>query len=895
MCWVVARFGRADLARRIPWLVTAALLVCVGVVVLLAAALGVGRWLNGYQINGDIALAGLQAPVRVVRDAKGMAYIHAENLSDARHAQGFVTAQDRLLQLELTKRAAQGRLAALLGPDFVSKDIESRVIGFRQVGQAQWDVLNAYNKRVIGEYLTGLNAYIDDHADEHPWELRLLGAKPEAWTGADVCTVMVFYAWQNAANYQAELAMQGVVDAVGPTRAAQLAPVVINPEDGAWHQAQLDGVQGMARALLANADGPNVSSTLASTPASGASSRGAVTPVDAGRVIGAPVRGGPVRSGSGMGGSNAWAVAAHRSPNGAPVVANDPHVDPRLLPGFWYPLGIFTPEFRAVGVSAGLPGITLGRSEHLAWGVTNGYADVVDLYIETPDPQDPDQYLNGDGDAPGRFGRRQEVIEVKGGQPVTIVVRSTARGPVVSDHLPGFSDGVTMSLRWAVTEYPQTELSVLRAALARSVDEAVAAWQQHRVFGFSLIIADVEGNIARVSTGAAPVRLAGDGATPWPAVAGENWGGLIPGEAMPRHINPAQGWVASTNQYVGPAALSQPFTTYASANFRYWRLAALLNGDGVVSVDDHAAYQRDVGNVLAQDVAPIMAAALGADPQLVDLATILAEWDHFDRVDSPAPTIFQAIHRHYVREIFADDIDVDRLTAYLDSWYVWQERVLAMTRQAEASGDGAVGDDTQPVEPQNGDAQDGESQTGESQSSGVQADRVGGALAWRTWFDDTRTPDRVETRDDMFRRAAHLARAELSADYGSDPQGWTWGRVRAMRHWGPMGLSGVVGRLTGSQSYAKPGSGETLNRALFGFSSPGFDPKWTASLRMVADLGDGDKVLATMPGGVTGRTLHPWLDNQIPAFRAGRPSYWWFSPEMVEANARSELVLHPSP
>ncbi|MEL7373335.1 MAG: penicillin acylase family protein, partial [Pseudomonadota bacterium] len=554
----------------------------------------------------------------------------------------------------------------------------------------------------------------------------------------------------------------------------------------------------------------------------------------------------PARSFAGLGGSNAWAVSGQRSPGGAAIVANDPHVDVRNLPGFWHPIALITPDWRAVGVNAGLPGINAGRNEHLAWGVTNGYADVVDLYIETPDPADPTRYLDGDESRP--FTVLTETIAVKDGDERQIKIRLTRRGPVISDHdWTPFSDSI-VSARWAVAEYPQADLQIKASMQARSVDEAVTAWSGHRMFGFSVVLGDTSGQTARVSTGAAPIRTRGDGATPLVADGEDNWEGLIPALDMPRVVDPEQGWAGSANQYAQPVDYSYTFTTYASPTWRYERLQQLLGGSGTISHETHHEAQRDNLNVFAQSVVPIMRAALAEGEATEMLAAILEGWDYRDELDSAAPTVFQATYRHFARRVFRDDLG-DATERYLDSWYLWQQRLHAMVLEGDAD--------------------------------------------WGAWFDDTGTPDR-ETRDDLFRLAGEDAIAELTEAYGPSAEDWHWGDVRAMHRSGPLRLSGLLGRLTGSQSYPQPGSGETLNRALYDFSAPGFDPQWSVSWRMVADLADSDKVRANLPGGVVGRTRHPQLDNQIAAFREGRVDYLWFSDAMIDQHAESTLTLRPA-
>ncbi|MEM8934944.1 MAG: penicillin acylase family protein [Pseudomonadota bacterium] len=765
--------------------------------------------LGGYQTSGEMRLAQLDEPVEIIRDEKGMPYIYAQSARDAFRAQGFIAAQDRLLQLELTKYAAHGRLSELFGEATFEMDRSARVLGFRRISQAHWEALNTENKEMITDYTDGLNAYIRDYERDHPFEFRALGLRPAQWSEADIVSTVLYYAWSNSANFNTELLAQALSERLGAENAAQIRPLVINPEVGYAVE-------------------------------------GAPVVVDPIGLDGADLRGARHDpSLEGQGGSNAWAVAGWRSPNGAAVVANDPHLDARRLPGPWHAVGLITPEFRAVGVDAGMPGLVVGRNEHVAWGVTNGYADVVDLYVESEDPNDPTRYLEDDASLP--FEIIEETIEIKDAEPVTLIIRLTRRGPVISDHGMALASNKLISVRWAVAEFPQPDLGIRGALEAQNLDALIAAWDRHRMLGFTLALGDKAGRVARLGTGAVPRRVIGDGGAPTPASAVDTWDGLIPIGEMPRQIDPEVGWAGSANHFIAPEEYPYPYSTYSSATYRFERLAQLLSGEDVVSIDDHIAAQRDVFNPFAQSMAPLMAQAIADDPETAHLADILGAWDYEDTPDSVAATIFQSMHRHFARRVFGDEVGPDLLEPFFYTWYGWQQRLHHWAL-----------DPTQA----------------------------------HTWFDDQRT-EAVEGRDDMFRAAAKDAIEELTAMRGADTDRWRWGDVRAMRWVAPLSQDGFIGDLTGNFDMPVGGSGETLNRSMYRFSQEGFDPSWTASLRMVADLGDDEKVRAVLAGGVVGRSFNAHLADQARALEENTPVYWWFSDERIQENAKTRLTLSP--
>jgi penicillin amidase len=264
-----------------------------------------------------------------------------------------------------------------------------------------------------------------------------------------------------------------------------------------------------------------------------------------------------------------------------------------------------------------------------------------------------------------------------------------------------------------------------------------------------------------------------------------------------------------------------------------------------LSIDDHWQFQRDTGNTLAQVMVPIMAPVLQAHEKTRAIGILLAQWDCHDDVDRVAPTLFHAIYERWAYRVFSDELGDDLTRSMLSCWYFWQERFQRMVQEGQSP-----------------------------------------------WFDDVTTPEIEESMPDSLYRAALDACDDLASRYGSDRSRWTWGRVHTIEYVSPIRRSGIGKGLLGGGRHAIDGSGETLYRGRYGFNAP-FDVTFAASMRMVADLGDPDKVLAVLSGGVSGRVFHPHATDQIEPFIEGQKAYWWFSDEAIEAHARSQLTLHP--
>ena len=793
----------------------------VGVVVLWLFALSVvgiavsTQVVDRYQSDGVLRLSVLSAPVRVVRDEQGIPYIYAQSLDDAIRAQGWVTAQDRVLQIDFERYLAAGRLSELIGESALESDIALRLAGTARHGRRHAELLGPADRRFYELYLEGLNAYIEHQTSEHQFGFGLLGTRPEPWTVADVMTLQYFLNWSSSVNLQAELISQKVIDRLGAVKAAEIRMMTINPDDNSG--TGLDAVPLPAQSVVLNLK------------------------VDAAWLAPGPK---PRELGS-----NQWVMSGARSVNGAPVLANDPHLDARNLPGIWHPVGLITPEFRAVGAAGpGIPGLGVGRTSHIAFGVTNAYADVIDLFIETEDPQRPGNYLEGEQSFP--FEVIEETLRVRARpgssefRTVPLKIRLTHRGPVISDHGMSVADGKLISMRWSAPETMAPDTGQYALFTAQSVEEARRAIRMNTA-PYNYVIADTDGNIGHATAGRVPVRRQGDGSTPLLVRdSADAWAGFISPEQMPGQVNPARGWVGNANHRTIPAGYPYAYSTYFAASWRYRRMMELLDQPKRFGADDHWRFMRDTQNTMAAQIAPVMAQALLAADDSRDLGQLLADWNHADDAGLVAPTVFQAVYREFARQTFVDELGPELSEEMLGSWYYWHERLAQMVR-ADSSA----------------------------------------------WFDDTRTPA-VETRDDIFRRAARQARSELADVAGADPGQWQWGRLHTVTFLSPLVPGKGLANVLGAGTHPKEGSGETLNRATYKFGKP-WDATTIASLRFVADLGDPDKVMAVLVGGASGRQFDAHLKDQTPAWLSGEPRHWWFSDAAIEDHTRSALVLQP--
>ncbi|HPT57840.1 MAG TPA: penicillin acylase family protein, partial [Casimicrobium sp.] len=417
-------------------------------------------------------------------------------------------------------------------------------------------------------------------------------------------------------------------------------------------------------------------------------------------------------------GSNNWAVAPARTASGAAVVVNDPHLDARVLPGIWMPIGLFSPEVSAVGAALpAVPGIMVGRNANVAFGVTNAYGDSQDVFIEQIAPGKPDHYVDGDQVRP--FEAINEIIRVKdstaagGFREETLVVRRTVRGPIVSDKPVGAQKDRLLSLRMASAEVPGGDIGVDRLLIAKNATEVDQAVQKIDVMYFNFVFGDKAGAIGHRATGRVPIRRSGQGMFPKPVTKEDDWASYIPPDKMPSQMSPASGWVATANHDTRPADYAYEYSTFFSPSYRYDRIGEVLEAGKGMTTADQRKLLMDIKNKQARFLLPALIDALKTLPEYAEWVAILSAWDGNERADQPASLIYRHLYQRVAYETFVDEMGDDVARAWLKQGYLWQARFDQMLTTPSSK-----------------------------------------------WFDDSRTPT-VETLPDIIRRAASTVRTDL--------------------------------------------------------------------------------------------------------------------------------------
>ena len=569
------------------------------------------------QVEGELEVAGLEAPVEVLRDAHGIPHIFARSERDAQFALGFVHAQDRLWQLEMNRRIGGGRMAEVLGPAALDTDRFLRTLGMRRVAEANVRHLDDASRRLLAAYAAGVNAFLARNPVLPP-EFWLLRVAPEAWSEVDSAAWAKMMAWDLGGNWRSELLRLQLASRLPIAAIQQFLPPY--PGDAALELPDLRHFYGV----------------LEKQPAQ-------VSALDM------------------PGASNSWVVSGARTTSGKPLLANDPHLG-LSAPNVWYFAHLHAPGIDAVGATLpGVPGIIIGRNDRIAWSATNTGPDVQDLYLERLDGRGG--YVAPDG--PRAFTVVNESIKVRGAEDVHLTVRISRHGPVISDALQSALDatprGQALALAWtALAEDDQTLAAFFRLARAREWLEFVDAMRDINAPQQNLSYADVEGNIGFIAPGRIPLRKRENrlrGLAPAPGWdAKYDWAGFIPFDELPRAFNPASAKIVTANQKVVPAGYRHHITVEWDAPYRARRIEELLDQGAKHDRASFARMQADVVSLAARQLLTRMTAIEGRSLEANDVLKWLAAWDGAMLPDRPEPLIFQAWWREFARSLYADEL-----------------------------------------------------------------------------------------------------------------------------------------------------------------------------------------------------------------------------------------------
>jgi penicillin G amidase len=569
--------------------------------------------------QGGLKLTGLEHPVTVLRDPWGVPHIYAQNQHDLFFAQGFVTAQDRLFQMELWKRVGQGRLAEVLGPAYLERDINARRLAYRGSAPDDYASYAPDAKQILDAFTQGINAEIARRTSPGgpglPLEFQLAGFAPEPWKPEDCLSRMAGFSMTR--NAVTELLHAKLVTLLGSKKASSLVnldpPVLLDSFPGM-------NLSGLSPELLRNLQGSDSSMTL---------------PPDLTSAFELPDE-----QGSSKWASNNWVVSGKLTASGRPLLSNDPHRTVDKSPSLRYIVHLVAPGWDVIGATEpGTPGVQDGHNQRVAWGWTIFGMDQQDLYLETLDPNDPQRYNTGKGSQP--MVVQKSIFHVKGKPDVTVELKFTRHGPVL------WEDPAThraLALRWVGSE-PGTagymaSLTLDRVQNWKEFEQAVQRW---KLPTHNIVYADIEGNIGEHSVGMAPIRKNFTGTMPLPADGGYEWTGWVPVPELPHQFNPERGFVVTANQRMTPEDFSYNVGFEWTEPYRANRITEVLSHAATsghkLTREDMQQLQADVTSLPARQLLQLLRSAANKSD---DAPTqLLLNWNAALDRDSSAAALYE--------------------------------------------------------------------------------------------------------------------------------------------------------------------------------------------------------------------------------------------------------------
>lgn len=590
------------------------------------------------RLDGSEQLQGLNGLVEVLRDQWGVPHIYASTQDDLFFAQGFVTAQDRLWQMEMNRRVAQGRVAEIVGPSGVPHDRLVRLLRYRgPLDDAEWTTYHPDARRIFEAYVRGINAFIARAGDRLPVEFTLTGLRPQPWAAEEILYRARVTAAISSARSELRLAQQvaqhGAAEANRRARPDPHGSLVV--PDGLDVRLITDEVLAPLEGIL-DADFPKPALLPAYSAWPGAQATGDE---------GAAVERSP--------GSNNWAVAGAHTATGKPIMVDDPHRQV-TLPAWRYLVHLTAPGWNVIGATEpGLPGVIRGHNGAVAWGRTATGTDEADVFVEELNPANHDQVKWGTGWEPVRSVT--ETIAVKGEAPRSVTVRFSRHGPIFHED-PAHHRAY--ALRSSLTERGTAEyIGGLRMDQATSARDCLVNGDFMRSPPTNLVCASADGAIALRVSAAAPNRRGWDGRLPVPGTGAYEWDGLR--DDLPHELNPSRGWIATANNNIHPPGFAKPlFYSGRPPYWRYERIAHLLEtgieADTKFTVEHFRTMLRDAHKGEAAQTREWFSGWSGTSAASERARRAIAEWDLTMGRESAAAAIY---------ETWSEQADLDALRA----------------------------------------------------------------------------------------------------------------------------------------------------------------------------------------------------------------------------------------
>ncbi len=826
-------------------------------VVFLPALLILGLLFNNlskksfYPTSGEISVSGIKNPVNINFDNYGIPHIYARNEEDAYFTLGYVHSRDRLWQMDLTRRVAQGRLSEIFGTKTLDFDRLFRTIGIHRFCYNWYNNISPKSKQILDSYSAGVNRFIEDNYRNMPVEFDALDYRPEPWKPEHSLMLARMMGWDLNIAWYTDYILGEIINSAGIEKVSEIFPDTnITIYKKPVPEADEDSTEtddkkqtGMTDHLLKIAELGNGYFRLNESYREFFSINGSHI------------------------GSNSWVVSSDKSLSGKPILANDPHLAMQA-PSRWYEVNIKGGELDAHGMTLpGVPGIVIGNNRFVAWGLTNLMNDDNDFIILENDSADSRKYVYSNRSyAPDSI---KEKIYVKDSMESDYVVRTTVIGPVLSDlKVRGFAytenkdlkhaQGKLMTFRWTGFENSDDVLSFYRLNISKNWDEFKAALKDFGVPAQNFIYADIYGNIGYHVGGKIPIRRTSD-PNNWlfPSDRELEWTGFVNFEDLPNTFNPKEGYIATAN--------TNPFDWLKDGKPRYYisylwesssrmnKISSFLSSRSKYDIDDFMLLQNNYESPYARRIAGIASKDLDSNNSNADIKWAAQRFSYWNGEMLPGESIgsvYNVFLTYLIKNTFADELGESVFSDFLIVQNMPYRSLELIIDKNE-----------------------------------------------NIWFDNINTP-RTETRADIVRQSMEEAIEFLRSRFtNQDINTWHWGELHRVKFRHPLGFVEALDKTFNIGPYSVGGDQTTINNTEYRFEgflkNKEFDVVVGPSMRMIIDLSDIEHPLMINSSGQSGQPVEDNYSAESRKWLYGEYRKNTMSEMELLAKEHSMLVLIP--
>lgn len=775
----------------------------------------------------ELTAKGISGDISIFRNDRYIPHAVCKSKSDMFFAMGYCHAQDRLWQMDFARRLGKGRLSEVIGPEFFQTDRLMKTLGMDSLAHYIYTKLSPMSQKMLLNYAKGVNVYLENHANQLPFEFGAMDYTPEQWKAVDCVIIQRLYAWQQSSSFWTDIFYGEIAEKIGVAKAFQLipgypdgAPCItddttitnfVNPKKSEYIAYNVDSRDSCISALS------NISQEYREI-----------------RKI--------LKMGGSSAGSNSWALKKKKKDSCSAILACDPHHTLRLPPE-WYQIHISSPEMNLIGLTLpGTPLMMAGRNNHIAWGCASMNADDFDYKIEKTDPSDPAFYFDSLGKRK-KFDFRKDTVRIKGGEDSVYYCRIAGHSAIISDyhilHAPEtifgaikdnlkneFLSKYPLSFNWTATIASDEFLANLMMCKARNWKQFKRAANLWYSPGINFTYADKAGNVGVAPGALIPVR--GESCNPNIPNPGwdysYDWHGFIRPAELPYSYNPAKMYVACANNKLD-RNLEYHISSLWEPASRSDRIAELLSESEDYDSREAQLMQMDflspyAVKFLSQTLSSIVADSASMNYNQKRALRMLIEWDFIMSSGSPQSSIYSAFLETFLRNTFYDELGESLFRQYMMISNQPYRKIIEIL--------------------------DGENQE---------------------WFDDVFTI-KIESRKDIILRSFLEAIEKLTETFDDDNiDSWKYGQIHVLNIEHHLSNIKLLEPVLTLGPYPMGGDLTTINNTEWSIYYP-FEVKTGASARIICDLAD-TIVYTSLPGGASGDPLSTHFSDQIQLWLNG--------------------------